>query len=108
MPLSSLPHPNLYLMNQFLGLASLGAGRKNIYTVDREREGEEAGDRPGQRNVTIGYVVAQRGGGQAARAGDQKRICFIYMKVILRHVLQPFWRRASKFDQVNIIYTEYS
>ena len=68
MPLSSLPHPNLYLMNQFLGLASLGAGRKNIYTVDREREGEEAGDRPGQRNVTIGYVVAQRGGGQAARA----------------------------------------
>ena len=24
MPVSSLPHPNLYLMNQFLGLASVG------------------------------------------------------------------------------------
>ena len=84
MPLSSLPHPNLYLMNQFLGLASLGAGRKNIYTVDRDREGDqEAGGGAGGRNVTIGYVVAQRGGGQAARAGDKKRICFIYMKVIM-------------------------
>ena len=80
LPLSSLPHPNLYLMNQFLGLGSIGAGRKTIYTVDRDQEGEgeQARDR---RNVTIGYVVAQRGGGQGARAGDQKRICFIYMKV---------------------------
>ena len=78
LPLSSLPHPNLYLMNQFLGLGSIGAGRKTIYTVDRDQEGEgeQARDR---RNVTIGYVVAQRG--QGARAGDQKRICFIYMKV---------------------------
>ena len=81
MPLSSLPHPNLYLMNQFLGLASPG-GRRNIYTVDSDQE-EEGGVRENVRNVTIGYVVAQRGGGQGAQPGDQKRICFIYMKVII-------------------------
>ena len=85
MPLSSLPHPNLYLMNQFLGLASTG-GRRNIYTMDSDQDMEQGAN---VRNVTIGYVVAQRGGGggQGTRTGDQKRICFIYMKVILSTII---------------------
>ena len=89
LPLSSLPHPNLYLMNQFLGLSSIGGGRNTIYTVDRDQEGEEEQARD-RRNVTIGYVVAQRGGGQGARAGDQKRICFIYMKVNIMMICYSF------------------
>ena len=89
LPLSSLPHPNLYLMNQLFGLSGLGAGRRNIYTLDSEKreEGPGAGGRRGPRgrNVTIGYVVAQRGGGRGEKGegtGELKRICFIYMKVI--------------------------
>ena len=57
-------------------------GRRNIYTMDSDHQEQEQGVRANVRNVTIGYVVAQRGGGQGSRAGDQKRICFIYMKVI--------------------------
>ena len=33
-------------------------------------------------NVTIGYVVAMRAGGR-----DQKRICFIYMKVAVMMII---------------------
>ena len=95
MPLSSLPHPSLYLMNQFLGLASPG-GRRNIYTVDSDQEEEEGGVRGDVRNVTIGYVVAQRGGGQGAQPGDQKRICFIYMKVII-------WWREMNINVVSFV-----
>ena len=96
MPVSSLPHPNLYLMNQFLGLASTG-GRRNIYTMDTDHQEKE--QRDNVRNVTIGYVVAQRGGGgQGTRAGDQKRICFIYMKVILSTIILILWKCIDIHD----------
>ena len=67
-------------------------GRRNIYTMDSDHQEKEQGARANVRNVTIGYVVAQRGGagGQGTRAGDQKRICFIYMKVINTMILMLF------------------
>ena len=91
--LSSLPDPgNLFLSSHFFSLGSRSPGRRNMYTTTDTQQVSSRGYMSSPHldivqvsqtpNVTIGYVVAMRAGGR-----DQKRICFIYMKVAVMMII---------------------
>ena len=92
-PLSSLPDPgNLFLSSHFFSLGSRSPGRRNMYTTTDTQQVSSRGYMASPHldivqvsqtpNVTVGYVVAMRAGGR-----DQKRICFIYMKVTVMMII---------------------
>ena len=92
-PLSSLPDPgNLFLSSHLFSLGSRSPGRRNMYTTTDTQQVSSNGEMSSPHldivqvsqtpNVTIGYVVAMRAGGR-----DQKRICFIYMKVAVMMII---------------------
>ena len=91
--LSSLPDPgNLFLSSHLFSLGSRSPGRRNMYTTTDTQQVSSRGYMSSPHldivqvsqtpNVTIGYVVAMRAGGR-----DQKRICFIYMKVAVMMII---------------------
>ena len=93
MALSSLPDPgNLFLSSHFFSLGSRSPGRRNMYTTTDTQQVSSSGYISSPHldivqvsqtpNVTVGYVVAMRAGGR-----DQKRICFIYMKVAVMMII---------------------
>ena len=93
MALSSLPDPgNLFLSSHLFSLGSRSPGRRNMYTTTDTQQVSSRGYMSSPHldivqvsqtpNVTIGYVVAMRAGGR-----DQKRICFIYMKVAVMMII---------------------